>query len=656
MTTILYGPKGFCDLKPSYKKEGKLVVENILGGVFYPKNTQNVIYSIYHQQYEKGFVLDADHKWVRLSGVGNLKGERSEETEELPCTPEKRKGRALFVGCIQDHWGHFLIEGIARVWALLENNNYTDCDLCYIIAYGEEKPYVREIFSYLGINLTRLRRIETPVQYDEIIVPEISSMLDRFWTDAYKATIANIKSAVKPVDGGKYYLSRTRYKDNILGETVIENIFRQNDFNIIYPEQLPASKQIAIFSGADEIVSVSGTTAHNMMFAKNTAKCVILERMLFCNHTQTVINDMIAATAFVIKSNRNFFQAAINQGPFLMAVTPWLQQYFDERRIRYRPEDLKVWQKYVYTYAKLWGRYYKQNLSYLPAYYGKDINATKKLIEKVNRAIDKAPDKWCTDKEVKNFTDACYDNMCRFDISTTGKSVIPPFSLRLAGAEKTEKPADWMPKFGHTGYGLSKIEKSFDFEIVSEKDCTLEFTLRGPCVYKNHADHREGRMEVWVDYTDFTLNGQKILKETTPVWHDKPFRYTLAVKNGEKLGGHIEWEKHLTTEQKLAKQTKELEQTVALRENLQHTNERLLAQIKALSEQLEAVATSPYTALPKTCKGTFWYKRVETDAYIKTYVCGIRVRKRPANPCKFIDKRLKELERHLKAYIAMKRQ
>ena len=51
-------------------------------------------------------------------------------------------------------------------------------------------------------------------------------------------------------------------------------------------------------------------------------------------------------------------------------------------------------------------------------------------------------------------------------------------------------------------------------------------------------------------------------------------------------------------------------------------------------------------------KGNFFYRREETEAYVKTYICGIRTRKRPVNPCKFIDARLNEQEQHFKALLS----
>ena len=55
---------------------------------------------------------------------------------------------------------------------------------------------------------------------------------------------------------------------------------------------------------------------------------------------------------------------------------------------------------------------------------------------------------------------------------------------------------------------------------------------------------------------------------------------------------------------------------------------------------------------PRKIKGNFFYRRVETDSYVKTYICGIRTRKRPVNPCKFIDVKITEQENRLKTWLS----
>ena len=81
-------------------------------------------------------------------------------------------------------------------------------------------------------------------------------------------------------------------------------------------------------------------------------------------------------------------------------------------------------------------------------------------------------------------------------------------------------------------------------------------------------------------------------------------------------------------------------ENVCLKKKLELLNQQLTI-------QSEGILVKPF----KKVSGNWLYKRVETERYIKTYICGICTRKRPANLCKYIDTGLQELEKRLKTFI-----
>ncbi len=84
--------------------------------------------------------------------------------------------------------------------------------------------------------------------------------------------------------------------------------------------------------------------------------------------------------------------------------------------------------------------------------------------------------------------------------------------------------------------------------------------------------------------------------------------------------------------------------------DLSKENHELQEDLFSLNNKLKEISSlKPFPKLPKRTTGNFLYRRVEKDGYVKTYILGIRVRKRPMNLCKFIDSRLHELEKRLKA-------
>ena len=80
---------------------------------------------------------------------------------------------------------------------------------------------------------------------------------------------------------------------------------------------------------------------------------------------------------------------------------------------------------------------------------------------------------------------------------------------------------------------------------------------------------------------------------------------------------------------------------------LKSENDKLQQKITTASK----IKVTPLVKPFKKIKGNWLYKKVETERYIKTYVCGICVRKRPANVCGYIDTGLQELEQRLKKFM-----
>ena len=92
-------------------------------------------------------------------------------------------------------------------------------------------------------------------------------------------------------------------------------------------------------------------------------------------------------------------------------------------------------------------------------------------------------------------------------------------------------------------------------------------------------------------------------------------------------------------------------------QNLRNENAALKVKLEKYNKFDESIHSSGPLVKPfKKVSGNWLYKRVETERYIKTYICGICTRKRSANMCQYIDSGLQELEKRLKNYILQHKQ
>ncbi len=90
------------------------------------------------------------------------------------------------------------------------------------------------------------------------------------------------------------------------------------------------------------------------------------------------------------------------------------------------------------------------------------------------------------------------------------------------------------------GYILESDAKHIKLRLEGIGDGTLTIMLRG-------IDYRDAggkRMPFFVDYRYFSVNEQVVFDSIHTVHHDKPYRYTREIKNGEFVDVEIGWEIH----------------------------------------------------------------------------------------------------------------
>lgn len=116
----------------------------------------------------------------------------------------------------------------------------------------------------------------------------------------------------------------------------------------------------------------------------------------------------------------------------------------------------------------------------------------------------------------------------------------PQFEIYVDNSETAEKQAAWMLKKNWQGYVVQKDNGKVDITVKALADAEIQVNLRG----KDLRDEDNKLIPVWVDFTSLSVNGEEVLAEVTPVWHNKPFGYTINAKNGEEYKIHAEWKQH----------------------------------------------------------------------------------------------------------------
>lgn len=197
-------------------------------------------------------------------------------------------GNALYLGHMMAHYGHFLTETLSTFWYLLEK---APCDIDHYVfhafAFGDRMPdFVRQSLSAFGIVPAQVRIIgDAPARFERIVVPERLLILNECADPGLKAVYRHIAERLLgplPDNGSptRIYLSRKKITRRrparaVVNETVIETVFETAGFQVLYPESMPFTRQLAVFSRAGMIAGLSGSALHNCVFMPDNG--IVLE-------------------------------------------------------------------------------------------------------------------------------------------------------------------------------------------------------------------------------------------------------------------------------------------------------------------------------------------------------------------------------------------
>lgn len=248
----------------------------------YLLSTEPAQASVYHDAVilpARRFLIDADHRdgmyeggvctadFQFLAGHTRKPGKESNldccrayavEIEQV----ERRDERVVFGGILIPHFGHMLIDDCTHLWYLTQTDEY---EKVVFIRYSDYHPIQCDplmLVYAMGVPKEKVEVIQHPTQFREVVVPEESfaslAGYRREFMDVYHAITARIPRGIYQ----KIYLSRSRFEEHdMINEHIFERFYERRGFRIVYPETLSFAQQISLVSGADEIVTTSGTLA-----------------------------------------------------------------------------------------------------------------------------------------------------------------------------------------------------------------------------------------------------------------------------------------------------------------------------------------------------------------------------------------------------------
>lgn len=324
----------------SYERRTPLEVQSVAGGVVFPLRLSETN-EPENNQY--GGVCAADLQFVQLSLTKRVSPPNFQcnfydwykganpgmSAEEIEYVDEE----VVFIGAMPKHYGHFILEGLSRLWVYLEASNKR-YRAVYISDEGEDR--FLEFMKFFGLESGNIRKIEKPTRFRTVIVPEQSIRLHDYFHESYKLTVDRIKEAIEPASNEKVYFSKMERKnDRAIGEVPIENVLVQNGYAIYFPERMSLYETIAVLKGAKTFAATSGTNVHNAIFLGDGASSICFNRSAHFHPIQIMIDRMkrlrpVYVDAFVFGSGGNW-----SSGPFLLFPTKQVLAFLGSKKYGY---------------------------------------------------------------------------------------------------------------------------------------------------------------------------------------------------------------------------------------------------------------------------------------------------------------------------------
>lgn len=307
----------------------------------------------------RGGVVDANGEYVDSSAI-----ERRVQFAYPVQNPEYRDERVVYCGYLVKHWGHFLVEAVARLWYALESTE----KLIFVTDEGKDaclSGNYKEFFELLGV-YNRIEIINKPARFREVVVPQLGYKTNAYYSDEYRAIFARIADNVVTPEGwtgpNKIYLSRSRLKGiskKEIGHDMLDDFFEKNGYQVIHPQDLSLSSLIMLLKHCSECAAFSGTLPHNMLFAPDGSKLIVVERYALNNEIQLDVNRMKYLDVTYLDANLVVYPVSVGYGPFFMAYTQQMDAFAKEHGY-IQPDDQYLEERFYKKGFALYMREYRR--------------------------------------------------------------------------------------------------------------------------------------------------------------------------------------------------------------------------------------------------------------------------------------------------------
>jgi hypothetical protein len=181
----------------------------------------------------------------------------------------------LYLGFINPHFGHFILESIAKWWPLTEMPDDVDQFLFHVADPKVlERKFVKDCLSAMGMNSSNMLFSDQPMRFKKVFVPETSFQLNSHIYTKFKDTLNKLSisfgnEGIKPSDQ-PVFLSRsqeTRGVRTYVGQEKVEEFLESRGVRIVHPSRLALEEQFKVVNEHKYIIGFQGSQLYNVIGA-----------------------------------------------------------------------------------------------------------------------------------------------------------------------------------------------------------------------------------------------------------------------------------------------------------------------------------------------------------------------------------------------------
>jgi hypothetical protein len=183
----------------------------------------------------------------------------------------------IYGGYFFNHFGHFLLESLARAWVVEE----VGC-LPFVWASGDPPtPWQSEIFSLLGVTSSH-RFPRRPTLFRRLVIADPGYRIQTFFHPRQAHFLGRWDEGVDGERRHRVWLSRTGVSDprrRHPGEDILQNALAASGWRIAHPERMSIDEQLRTITSASVVAGIEGSAFHAAVLLKRPpSPFVVLRR------------------------------------------------------------------------------------------------------------------------------------------------------------------------------------------------------------------------------------------------------------------------------------------------------------------------------------------------------------------------------------------